>query len=397
MRILHVISGIDPANGGPTNALLGLTAAQARLGMNVTVVATWQQTAGRDNAQAFRDQGVSVRMIGPASGALSRHPQIASVLREQVGSADIVHIHALWEEIQHRAARLAQELGKPYLIRPCGGFQPWAMRQGWLKKRLYLAIRLRRNLNCAAAIHCTSGAERDAVMAMTLRPPAIVEPNGVDLRAFSAATRQQGRAFLSELLAKQGISLGERKVVIFLGRLHPSKGLDVLVPAFIDAARRGARDAILVIAGPEQDRGTAELVRRAAGEAGLADRIVMTGMLSRPQSALALAGADLFALTSYTENFGISVIEALAAACPVIISDQVEVQETIRGAGIGEVIRLDRAATAEALLRWLGDDALRRAAGDKARDFAAKHFDWNQIATRWGEHYARLQQGFHAL
>lgn len=392
MRVLHVISGIDPVNGGPTNALLGLTAAQARLGMVVMVVATWQQPAGRDNAQAFRDQGVSVRMIGPAAGALSRHPQIAPVLCEQIGSADIVHIHALWEEIQHRTARLCQELGKPYLIRPCGGFQPWAMRQGWLKKRLYLAIRLRRNLDRAAAIHCTSGAERDAVMAMRLRAPAIVEPNGVDMRAFSSVTREQGRVFLSEMLAKQGIALGERKVVIFLGRLHPSKGLDVLVPAFIDAAKRGAGDAMLVIAGPEQDHGTAVMVRRSAAEAGLADRIVMTGMLSRQQSAKALAGADLFALTSYTENFGISVIEALAAGCPVIISDQVEVQETIRGAGVGEVMPLDRTATAEALMRWLGDDALRRAAGAKARQFAAKHFDWNQIAMRWGGHYAKLQQ-----
>ena len=390
LRILHVISGIDPANGGPTQALLGLTAAQVRQGMDVTVAATWQQTAGRDNAQAFRREGVSVRMIGPALGALSRHPEIKPVLRKLIAASDVVHIHALWEEIQHQAARIRQQADKPYLIRPCGGLHPWSMARGRLKKRLYLALRLERNLQRAAAMHYTTKAERDAVAPFKLTAPSIVEPNGVDLREFAAVTRAQGRAFLAELLASRHITLGERKVVIFLGRLHPKKGLDVLVPAFIEAVRDSDRDALLLLAGPVQDSATAEFIHRTAAYAGMEQRIPVPGMLSRARRVLALAGADLFALTSYTENFGVSVVESLAAGCPVLISQGVEVQEQIAGGGVGEVLALDRAVIADALRRWLDDNALRQAAAQKARPFAAHNFDWNQIAARWREHYSRL-------
>ena len=390
MRALHVISGIDPENGGPTNALLGLAAAQARQGMEVTVAATWQRTSGRENAQTFRERGLSVEMIGPARGALSRHPQIKPVLGRLIASADVVHIHALWEEIQYRAARICQAIGRPYLIRPCGGLHPWAMARGRLKKRLYLALRLRRNLDRAGAIHYTTMAERDALADMQLRPRAIVEPNGIDLREFSKVTRAVGREFLSELLFGAGSTLGVRKLIVFLGRIDPKKGLDILVPAFIDAIRSGAGDALLVLAGPPQDRATVDFVSRSAREAGLADRIFLPGMLSRKQTIQALAGADLFALTSYNENFGIAVVEALAAGCPVIISDRVEIQESLAAAGVGQVIPLDRAATTTALLRWLGDDELRLQAGQRARAFAGEHFDWDQIARRWRAHYEGL-------
>lgn len=389
MRVLHVISGIDPENGGPTNALLGLCSAQVRAGMKVAVAATWQRTSGRDNARAFESEGIQVTMIGPARGALSRHPQLKPVLRGLVEAADIVHIHALWEEIQHRAARICQRAARPYIIRPCGGLHPWAMARGRLKKRLYLALRLRRNLDRAAAIHYTTAAERDAVASMRLRPPAIVEPNGVDLREFASGTRAAGRALVTDLLAKRGVILRDQKVLLFLGRIDPKKGLDILVPAFVEAAR-DTGDCLLVLAGPEQDAATVDFVRGRAAAAGLADRIVLTGLLSRRQSALALAGADLFVLTSYNENFGIAVVEALAAGCPVVISDQVEVQETIAGAGVGEVIPLDRSATTAALRRWLSDDELRHKAGQQARSFAVEHFDWQKIAARWGGHYERL-------
>src|SRR5260221_118985 len=107
MRILHAISGIDPRNGGPTNALLGLAAAQVRAGLDVRVVATWQDADAHRSARRLEELTVGVRMIGPAHGKLSRHPQIVSVLEEELERADVLHVHALWEEIQHQACRAA--------------------------------------------------------------------------------------------------------------------------------------------------------------------------------------------------------------------------------------------------------------------------------------------------
>lgn len=393
LRVLHVISGIDPENGGPTNALLGLAGAQARLGVDVQVVATWQRTSGRDNAETFRQRDVKVRMIGPASGKLSRHPELAPALERLVADADVVHIHALWEEIQHRAARVCQARGKPYIIRPCGGLHPWSLAQRRLPKRLYLALRLRRNLDRAAALHYTTPAERDAVAPLKLKAQAVVEPNGVDLREFADVSSDEGRRFLDELLARHDIVLGTNRVIIFLGRLHPKKGLDVLVPAFAQAVAGGMSQAILVLAGPEEDAATLAMIREIAARPGMAGRIAYVGMLRSRERVLALSGADLFALTSITENFGIVVVEALAAGLPVILSEGVEVQDQIKDAGVGQVVPLDRAAVAGAIRDWMADPARRASASDRARQFAIEHFDWDQIAQRWQGHYQRLIAG----
>src|SRR5437016_5289358 len=120
MRVLHVISGLDPANGGPTFALEGLAKAQVREGLDVTVAATWQNQSGFPVAERMRQANVKVKLIGPAHGKLSRHPELTSAIRVAVGEADVLHIHALWEEIQHRAAREAQQRNVPYVVTPHG-------------------------------------------------------------------------------------------------------------------------------------------------------------------------------------------------------------------------------------------------------------------------------------
>ena len=110
MRIVHAISGIDPQNGGPTSAIIGLASAQVRAGLDVRVVATWQFRDAFQSAEKLEALSVGVRMIGPARGKLSRHPDLAANLEEELKSAQVLHIHAVWEEIQHQAARAACRL-----------------------------------------------------------------------------------------------------------------------------------------------------------------------------------------------------------------------------------------------------------------------------------------------
>jgi glycosyltransferase involved in cell wall biosynthesis len=379
MRVRHVISGIDPKNGGPTTALMGLTKAQVQLGLDVSVVATWQFTAGRDNAENFRRNGVRVEMIGPARGKLSRHPDLKTAVASAVAAADVVHIHALFEEIQHQAAAAGRRLGVPYIMRPCGGLDPWALSRGWLKKRLYLAWRLRRDLDAAAAIHYTTAAERDAAAALRLKPPAIIEPNGIDLSEFTDLP-PRGE------LRRRFPQIGDRRIVLFLGRLHEKKGLDILLPAF---AAANVPDAVLVLAGPMTD-GYDATVRQLIAEHALHDRVVLTGMLTGRQRIEALVDAEIFVLSSYVENFGIAVIESLAAGTPVIISDRVNLAEQIRPHGVGEVLPLEVKSFGGSIGRWLKDQPLRDGAAARARPFALQNFDWREIATRWSGHYERL-------
>src|SRR5260370_31655254 len=116
MQILHVIAGLGPQSGGPTTALLGLAAVQVAAGLDVTVLATWKIRDGFAVADRLRGAGVKVIHVGRAVGKLSRHPRLADETDAAVRDSDVVHIHGLWEEVQHQASRAAQRRGGPYVV-----------------------------------------------------------------------------------------------------------------------------------------------------------------------------------------------------------------------------------------------------------------------------------------
>ena len=155
MRILHVIPTIDPVQGGPVSVLAGLAPAQVAAGMQVSVLATSRAGEDVSLADRLRATAVTVEVIGPATGPLLRHPSLGPAVRAAVARADVVHVHALWEEIQHLASRAAFQAGVPYLVTPHGMLDPWSLSQSRWKKKLYFAWRLRREpARCCAP--CTS-------------------------------------------------------------------------------------------------------------------------------------------------------------------------------------------------------------------------------------------------
>lgn len=380
MRVFHVNPSLDVSTGGPVAALVGLCTAQATLAdMNVTIAASWKDPSELKLADELRSRGIDVDMIGPCHGKLRRHPELSRAIDRHVAEADVVHIHSLWEEIQHQSAVHAARQGKPYIINPCGMLDPWSLAQRKWKKRLYMAWRLRRNLRRASAIHFSTHTESQCLEPLRLTIPRIVEPHGVNLKEFvDLPEKGTFRNKFPQLLG--------RPYIVFLGRLHPGKGAEMLVPAM---ARLRHKQAMLVLVGPDQGGYKAHLdslVRRH----NLHDRVIFTGLQKGLDRVAALADADLFSLPSAHENFGIAVIEALAAGLPVIISDQVYIHAEITAAEVGGVVPMNVDALANELDRWLDDDALRRAAAERTRPYVWGHFDWRQIALRWHDHYARL-------
>jgi glycosyltransferase involved in cell wall biosynthesis len=387
MRVLHVISSLDPQAGGPTAAVIGLATAQVRAGMQVCILSTWRDPDALGVNDRLKASGVNVQQLGPARGPLSRYPGLGLITFGFVSQeADIVHIHGLWEQVQHDAALAARRLGRPYIFRPCGMLDPWSLAQGRWKKKLYLAWRLRKDLNRASALHFTSDTERDLCVPLLLSPPAIVEPNGLDLSEFKRLPPEG-------TFRSQFPRLGSRRFILFLSRLHHKKGLDLLIPAF---ARANLPDVALVIAGPDANGYRAEVEKMVAAR-GISDRVVFPGMLQGPQKIAALAEAELFLLPSYQENFGIAVIEALAAGTAVIVSDGVNIHGEITSAEVGAVVPIggtaeqNIAVLVKTLERWFSDDSLRRAAEERARPYVWERYDWERIARRWKEHYARIR------
>jgi glycosyltransferase involved in cell wall biosynthesis len=265
-------------------------------------------------------------------------------------------------------------------MHPHGALDPYlydkSSRSVWLK-RLYERWFDLPNLHGAGAIHYTAEEERERVGFLKLRAPSFVVPNGLDWALYRSLPPR------GELRARWG--LGEAPLVLFLGRLHFKKGLDLLIPAF-DEVRKKIADAQLVIAGPEND-GYGLKVRGWVRERGLQHAVHFVGPLHGTDVVQAYVDADVFALPSYTENFGMTVAEAMACALPVVISDQVHIHAEVTQAGAGLVTRCESAEVAAALEALLRAPERRRAMGEVGRRLVQDRYTWPAIVDALIQEY----------
>jgi glycosyltransferase involved in cell wall biosynthesis len=367
MRILHVISSLDRKAGGPPVALAGLARAQAKLDVSVSVVSTFAAGADMSLADELRSAGVEVTLIGPAKGKFQRHDEIVTTLSSLIAQADVVHIHTLWEEIQHQAATIARRRGVPYVFVPHGMLDPWSLGQRRWVKRAYLAWRLRRDLNGAMFIHVLNADEARLIQPLRLTPHCEVIPNGID----PIEPLPETAAF-------------EKPYVLFLSRLHPKKGLDYLADAFaiVAAARPDVR---LVVAGP--DDGAEKDFDARITASGLAGRVQRVGPLYGEAKLAAMRGAELLVLPSRQEGFSVAIVEALACGTPVVISEQCHFPE-IASEAAGQVVSLDAKSVANGMLVLLNDASAREAASGRARELASR-YTWGRIARQTLDLYGR--------
>lgn len=384
MRVLHAIPGLVESSGGPTTALVGLATAQTQVGDDVTILTTLRDGQKIAAAAELAAAGVTVVSLDGCRGPLLRHPRLAETVAGLVADHDVVHAHGVWEEVQYQASRACGRRGVPLVIRCCGLLDEWSLRRKWFRKAVYRAWRLDRMLSRAAAVHCSTAAEAASTGRLGFAAPIVVEPNGVRLQEFLELPPRG--AF------RESIGRPSAPLILFLGRVHPGKGVEYLIPALRQVA---TPDATVVIVGGDSG-GYREQMERAVAAHGLDDRVIFTGALGGRRKLEALVDADVFCLPSEHENFGISVIEAMAAGCPVIVSDHVGLKEEIRQCGAGSITPLDPGAIARAIDGWLQDSAGRHEAGVRARACALRDFDWKVIAARWQRRYNQLISPVHA-
>jgi glycosyltransferase involved in cell wall biosynthesis len=380
LRVIHVISGIDRADGGPTTALVRLAGAMARLQAEVTVFATPSSSRCFSVVEELRDMGVQVKLGDCPRRGFIRTARLRKALAEEVVRADVVHIHALWEEVQYQAASISRLQHKPFIVRPCGLLDPWSMARHRVRKRLYLELRLKRQLNAAAAIHFTTALEEERTRPLRIQAPTIVEPNGIDLDEFKDPP--PSGSFRKRFKIPETVPLA-----LFLGRLHPKKGIELLIQSFADGA---PPEAVLAIVG-KGDPSYEQELRRYAAACGLENRAKFVGFLQGRNRTAAYVDATVFVLPSYSENFANTIIESLAVGTPVIISDQVNLHNEIASAKVGGVVPTNSKALAAEIRGWLGDIRRRESASANAGNFL-QSYDLNTIAARWLQRYRLLSQ-----
>lgn len=369
LRVLHVIPSIGPLRGGPSVMVRTMARGLTHAGLEVHVATTDDNGRGRlgvPQAIPTVEETVAYHYFPRQTRFYSVSWPLGRWLARHVRDYDLVHVHALFSFAALPAAYWAARARVPYVVRPLGTLNRWGMqhRRPWLK-RLSFAIIERQILRGAARIHYTSEQERVEAAELGLKHRQTVVPLGIDLTPF---TELPPRGWLRERVPG---SAG-RPVALFLSRLDPKKGLDLLLAA-LACARSRRPDLVLVIAG-SGDPGFEQGVRRDAARLGLGDSIYWAGFLSDKEKLAALADADLFVLPSYSENFGVAAVEAMAARLPVVISDQVGIHREVAAARAGVVVPCERESLADALLRVAFDASLRMELGARAQDLVRRRF-----------------------
>ncbi len=384
MRILHVVASLAPRHGGPTRAALGMVAALRAEGADAALLSsnddlggelpvplkTWTTNEGVPVIYLPRIRARQHTLVG-----FTYTPGMAGWLRRHVKEYDFVHVHTVFSHPANVAMREARRAGVPYAVRPLGQLCRWSMLQRAWVKRLQMALVTRRNINGASFIHATTPMEAVEMAELGFRSPCRVLPHGIDLPPLFPGARE-------DLRRELGLKESER-VLVFMSRFHEKKGIELLLDACF-----GLRDVRLVLAGSGEADYEA-LLRQKSADLGLADRVQWRGFVQGDAKWRLLQGADLFVLPSYSENFGIAVLEASACGLPVLISDQVALAEDVLRLGLGHVCSLEDlkpclgrlAADMEALL------PIRH----RARQVVAEHFSWPAAARRLMAEYRAAQ------
>jgi len=310
---------------------------------------------------------------------------LAKVFRRSVAQADGVHIHGLWEQSTLIAARSAHALRKPYIVSAHGMLDPWALGSSRLKKQVYAALFERSNLAGATCLHALTEAEARNYRTFggngSKGTPIAVIPNGVDV-----PDALSPELFLKTFPAAQG-----KRLILFLGRLHPQKGLDLLTRAWSTVAS-DHKDACLVLAGPAEDATRAQLEQFAA-KPELAGQVLLTGMLERPLVWSALAAAECFTLPSFSEGLSVAMLEAMGAGVPVIVTGNCNIPEVV-AYRTGWQICADASELQVAFRECLRNSPEEnKMIGLRGAALVARRYSWKVVAAQMAELYTWVQGG----
>lgn len=382
MRILVAISYFAPAEGfgGPVESAGTLAAAVHAAGAETVVLTTDADGSrprcvprpGWDTREGVRVHYSRCRGFSKPSsvGRFFFSPGLAAQLLRKMPSFDLLHLQGNWIFPTLSGSRTARLYGIPYILTPRGSLFPWALAQKSLKKKAYLRLFERSTLYKAARLHYTSELERRVSENAFPGIPGVVVPNPVE------GCPRNG---ISGAIFRRRIGVTEETpLVVFLGRLHPMKGLDLL----IESARRviaDVPDAVFALIGPDED-GHGEAIRAAVARAGLERAVRLPGAAYGQEKWEALKAADAFVFPSHRENFGMAAAEALSCGVPVVTSDAVGIAGDIREEKAGLVVERTAKGFADGVITLLRNKELRVGMGAAGRDLVARRYSPGIVA-----------------
>ncbi len=374
MKILHVIHSLRIADGGPPRIAAGLCRSLARLGHDVTVIATSGQEPDMEQLGLAGVPGLNALAL-PADQSLS------SFVQSQAPPFDVVHFHGVWNVKATKLAAALRRAGTPYVVMPHGMLDFWSMAQKRLKKTIYFRLFEGRMLAGASKLHLANRYELDAVTALGVRTAYFALPNGVDAEEFEHLP--EPGTFRRRLAQPEGT------LISYMARIHHKKGADLLVPAFCRLAPKYPQ-ATLVVAGP--DNGLQPQLEAHVRETGLEERVVFPGMLGGADRLALLRDSDIFTLPSRQEGHPMSVVEAAFVGKACLVTEECHVPE-LAEARAAHFVELSVESVEAGLRRLLDDPDHCTDLARRAQQYAREHYTWTAIAKALAGEYEAIRGG----
>ncbi len=384
MKIVQYLARVRIADGGVVRAVLDLCEVLATRGHEVTLLTVDPSDAPK-SWLAGKPGHPRIDRIEQKLALLPRLSRASmEQARREIEQAGVVHLHVPWDPICLQLARLARQSGIPYVVSLHSMLDNWCMAQNGVKKRLFLALAGRRFLERAMAVHCTAQAERDQSSKWYTRGRPVVVPLIFGLLEYQDLPGPElaRQKFCSALCDPN------EPVVLYLSRLHPKKGLELL----FEAAARLRDDGLalnLLIAGtgePQYEQCLRQLVKQHQ----LSDRVAFLGFVSGREKVSLYQGADVFVLPTSQENWGFVLLEALAAATPVVTTRGVDIWSELQSSGGAVIVDSTPQAIAAAIVELLGDPGRRRVMAQKGRAWALEHLHVDRVAEQFEHLYGRV-------
>lgn len=383
MKILQVIPYFSWPHGGPVRVAYELSRQLSIDGHDVTIFTT-DAGGGMDGLINTSEEDFSVRafpciyprMADALKLQVSRQMNVA--LRDTIGDFDIIHMHE-WRGIpNYYAWKCARKQNVPYVVQGHGAARLQLERQTLLQtlaKKGFDSI-CGREIICGSSkvIALTESEARIYTQLGIDLEKVVIIPNGVDLSLLNSNSEMG--------LFRTQYNLGTAPFILYLGRLHKSKGIDVLVDAFLEI-RNARPEAKMVVAGP--DDGYQGSLKNQVCRLGLDDSIIFTGFLSDVWKHAALVDSDIFVTPSYS-GFPLTFLEACAMGKPVVTTENGDELEWLNDR-VGYVTKFDSRSLAAAIISLLRDDDLRNKFGTNGRDLVRQRFNWPSIACQLEKMY----------
>ncbi|MEM9771641.1 MAG: glycosyltransferase [Cyanobacteria bacterium P01_D01_bin.73] len=391
MKVLHVIPSVGPVRGGTSVAALELVQALRSQSIDAEIATT------NDNGSQSLDVPLHklVDYRGTPVRFFNKHLSKVNAISEfifswdftrwiwkNIDGYDLIEVHSFFSYVCTITAVVARFKNKPYVINPHGHFLPWVINQKALKKRIYMMLVEGKNLNKANAIHCSTQQEALDVRHNGIRASPFVVPYGVDLSPEMADPKQV-------LKDRYGVATST-PVILFLSRLHPKKRLDFLLDVL--EKLKGQASFHLMIGGSGDEEYEAVLNAQVS-QLGLSDHVTFAGFVGGVTKDLLLQSADIFALPTYGENFGISTVEAMAAKVAVITTPALQLAPDIEAAGAGIIVPGEQQPWVNALGELLRSPEQRQIMGQRGAQLARSQYDWDVVGRQLAEVYRSVLDG----